>query len=249
MKAFILAAGLGTRLKPWTLEHPKALVPVGGVPMLQRVTDALARQGVTDFVINAHHFADQIDEWVAANRHRLSRQGVSLQVSDERAALLDTGGGVLHAESLLRSDYFVVHNVDILSNADIADLVRRHQESGADVTLLVSDRKSSRGLIFDGKSLRLRGWHNASTGQYRPEGYEPADDDVMYAFSGISVMSESVFDTMRSLELGDTFGIVDFILAAKDTLQIQAYPVADLSLIDIGKPDTLSQADNLFNQE
>lgn len=258
MKAFVLAAGLGTRLKPWTLEHPKALVPVGGVPMLQRVIDRLADQGVDSFVINAHHFADQIDGWVEANRDRMQAAGCSMAVSDERAALLDTGGGVLHAEALLRDksdasgsgidsedECFIVHNVDILSNADIASLVRYHRESGNDVTLLVSSRDSSRGLYFDA-DFRLVGWGNNKTGQMRPEGFTPGISDRLYAFSGISVMSHTVFEAMRRSGLGDAFGIVDFILHCKDSLRIGAYVSHNLQLIDIGKPDTLAHAESIM---
>ncbi|MDE6382409.1 MAG: NTP transferase domain-containing protein, partial [Muribaculaceae bacterium] len=122
MKAFILAAGLGTRLRPWTLEHPKALVPVGGVPMLERVILRMRDQGFDDITVNVHHFADQIVDFLNARDF-----GVAVHISDERERLLDTGGAILHASRFLAADPapFLVHNVDILSDAPHASLMEK----------------------------------------------------------------------------------------------------------------------------
>ena len=144
MRAMILAAGLGTRLKPWTLEHPKALVPVDGIPMLERVILKLKSQGFDEIVVNVHHFAGQITDFLDSKDF-----GIKISISDERGGLLDTGGGLVHARHLLEGEPFLVHNVDILSNADLSALMHFHESEGNDVTLLTSDRKSSRKLLFD----------------------------------------------------------------------------------------------------
>ena len=162
MKAMILAAGLGTRLKPITDKIPKALVEVGGVPMLERVILTLKRQGFSYIVVNVHHFADQIIDFL-----RVGDFGVEVVVSDESGSLLDTGGGIVKAAPLLfgpDSSPVLIHNVDIISNADLQALMR---EASDTPTLLVSRRDSSRKLIFD-KEMRLIGWHDLKTDTFRP---------------------------------------------------------------------------------
>lgn len=243
MKAFVLAAGLGTRLRPFTLEHPKALVPVGGVPMLRRVLDSLSSQGFCDVTVNIHHFGDQIVDYL----FDCPVNGVNVSISDERAELLDTGGAILHAREYLEADAlpFLVHNVDILSDADLQGLYDAHRKDGNDVTLLVSERESSRRLVFDAAG-RLKGWHHVGEGRYRPEGFVPSDGDVEYAFSGIHVMSSTVFSAMERLGYSGRFSVIDFLLSACGDLKIKAFKSDNLHLIDIGKPATLSQANGLF---
>ncbi|MDE6511491.1 MAG: NTP transferase domain-containing protein [Muribaculaceae bacterium] len=243
MKAMILCAGLGTRLKPWTEKHPKALVPVGGIPMLRRVADRLVEQGYDEITLNVHHFGDQIIDYVG------SQQDLAqiVSISDERERLLDTGGGILHAEHLLGSDdrAFIVHNVDILSNADLTDLMRLHKASGQNVTLLVSDRASERKLIFD-KDMRLKGWLNNKTGQRRPSSLEILPTDSILSFSGIYVMDTEVFAIMRENGFHGAFPIMDLFLSGIAGLRIGGVMQPDLDLIDIGKPDTLHRADLKF---
>ena len=238
MKAMILAAGLGTRLKPWTLSHPKALVPVGGVPMLERVIEKLKSQGFDDIVINVHHFADQIIDFVRARDF-----GARIRISDESGKLLDTGGGLLHAAGLLSEDAapFLVHNVDILSDADLVALMRAHERKGVDSTLLVSERDSSRRLIFD-PDLRLRGWHNVQSGQLRPEGFHPESTDREFAFSGIQVMSPKVFADMERLQMREAFPVMDYLLHPDRRAVVAGHLASSLHLIDIGKPDSLQAA-------
>lgn len=244
MKAFVLAAGLGTRLKPWTLEHPKALVPVGGVPMLERVLYRLHAEGFDEVVINIHHFGEQILDWLESN----TPEGMRVMISDERGELLDTGGAILQAESLLTADGepFLIHNVDILSNAPLRRIYARHLETGNDVTMLVSHRESSRQLVFD-KAGFLRGWHNVKDGMFKPAGFEPTVEMSEYAFSGIQVMSPTIFKEMQRQGREGKFSVIDFLLDAIEELAIRCYPQEDLQLIDIGKPATLSQANRLFN--
>lgn len=245
MKAMILCAGLGTRLRPWTLEHPKALVPLGGIPMLRRVAHNLHEQGFDDIIVNVHHFADQILKYI--DEGNLGESKVS--VSDESDALLDTGGGILRAEPLLSKTKapFMVHNVDILSNADLKSLYESHVASGRDVSLLVSDRKSSRKLIFEKESLALKGWINEATGETKPVGVQGATDDMALAFSGIYVMSLSVFDSMRRYGFVDKFSVMDFFLTAIRDIRIGGVIQSDLNIIDIGKPETLKRANFLFS--
>ncbi len=246
MKAMILAAGLGTRLKPWTLHHPKALVPVGGVPMLERVITSLKTQGFNEIVINVHHFGEQIIEFMAGNDF-----GINYEISDEREVLLDTGGALLQAGEILvisDDDPLLVHNVDILSNADLKGLMEYHNMSGNDITLLTSGRDSTRKLIFD-KSGRLKGWHNLSTGEYNPKSFKGKDDDREVAFSGIYIIGKNAMDALREFSQGigkSAFPVMDFFLSRCDELKIGERFDPELKLIDIGKPASLKQADLLF---
>lgn len=235
----ILCAGLGTRLKPWTLEHPKALVPVAGVPMLKWVSDRLCSLGFDDQTVNVHHFASQIVDYLSENNLKVEH----VNISDESVCLLDTGGGILHAEKFLSSDSepFLVHNVDILSDADLRSLYEDHRKSQRDVTLLVSDRKSDRKLVFDSE-MKLKGWKNTKTGEVRPGNLEMLDDDVMLSFSGIYIMSPSVFRKMTGHGFEGKFPIMDFFLADSDDVYIGGVCQNGLSIIDIGKPETLKSA-------
>lgn len=246
MKAMILAAGLGTRLRPWTLSHPKALVPVGGIPMLERVIGSLKSQGFDEIVVNIHHFGDQIIDFLTKKDF-----GIKIKVSDERGELLDTGGGILAAGEILFSNDntpFLVHNVDILSNADLEGLMKHHELTGNDVTLLTSDRESSRRLIFNDAG-KLIGWHNLLSGEYRPEGFHPSVSNHDSAFSGIYVVGKKGWERIKeySEKIGSpSFPIMDFFLSACGEGGIGEYKASDLHLIDIGKPASLKQADLEF---
>lgn len=237
MKAMILAAGLGTRLRPWTLSHPKALVPVGDIPMLQRVICRLRDDGFDYIVVNVHHFASQIVDFLASHDF-----GVKIAVSDESGRLLDTGGGVLHARELLAVDSspFLVHNVDILSTADLPALMAAHRPESV-ATLLVSDRESSRRLVFDCDD-NLLAWHNLTDNRWRPAQFKIADTDRERAFSGIYVLGTEVFDLMEHQGFTGEFPIMDFFLRNAATGKIRGYYDNSLRLIDIGKPETLSRA-------
>lgn len=243
MKAFVLAAGLGTRLKPWTLEHPKALVPVGGTPMLERVIVSLREQGFDRILVNVHHFADQIVDFLSGRDF-----GIDVAVSDESELLLDTGGALLHAAGWLCADEqpFLIHNVDILSNADLAGLMKAHAESDADATLLVSDRDSSRRLYFD-RGMNLVGWRNFKSEELRPAGFRVEPGLRMYAFSGIHAVSPRMLARMRAEGYKGKFPIMDYYLAkAGGASPIRGMAADGLRLIDIGKPASLAQAEGWF---
>lgn len=236
MKAMILAAGLGTRLRPWTLSHPKALVPVNGVPMLERVIVRLKENGFDYIIINVHHFSSQIIDFVK-NREF----GVSIGISDESERLLDTGGGLVKASSLIGNEPLLIHNVDILSNGDLRGLMNNHMSSGEGASLLVSDRVSSRRLIFDEKMM-LRGWHKIAGDEYKPEGFKSGPHDQEYAFSGIYVASPCMLEEMRELYGDKPFPVMDYLLSPSRRVTVKGVIDDELKLIDIGKPETLNEA-------
>lgn len=237
MRAMIFAAGLGTRLKPITDTLPKALVPVGGQPLLSHVIRKLVSAGYDHLVVNVHHFPDLIIDYLKEHDF-----GVQVDVSDERDFLLETGGGIAHARPFLEGEPFLVHNVDILSNLDLGWLREQHRPDAL-ATLLVSDRKTQRYLLFreDG---RLAGWTNLATGEVRSP-YPDLDPSAcrMLAFSGIHYMSCGIFQAFEALEMPERFPIMDFYLKACNRYPIYAAVPQDLQLLDVGKLDTLAQAE------
>ena len=242
MKAMIFAAGLGTRLKPLTDHMPKALVPVAGKPMLEHVINKLKSSGVNEIVINVHHFANQIIDFVKVN----DNFGITIHISDESEQLLDTGGGIKKASPFF-TEPFIVHNADILSNIDLKELYEYHLTSNNDATLLVSPRKTVRYLLFDNAD-RLCGWVNKDTLQTKPAGvvYQP-ELQKEYAFGGIHVISPSLFQHMQDSWSGK-FSIMDFYLETCRKAQLGGYIKEDLQLIDIGKTDTLVKAEEFIRQ-
>jgi NDP-sugar pyrophosphorylase family protein len=232
MKAMILAAGLGTRLKPITDNMPKALVPVNGKPMVEGLILKLKAAGFHEIVINIHHLGEQIIDFLAANDHF----GIKIKISDERDYLLDTGGGIRHAARFLaeNDEPFLVHNVDILSNVDLKAFYNRHIETNPLATLLVSKRDTSRYLLFD-KDNKLCGWHNRDTGEVKS--FFPDFDPqkyIKYAFGGIHIISPRIFEWME--EWTGKFSIIDFYLSICAKTNIQAYSPEGIHLTDIGKP-------------
>ncbi|MBE6282386.1 MAG: nucleotidyltransferase family protein [Bacteroides sp.] len=242
MKAMIFAAGLGTRLKPLTDKMPKALVPVAGKPMLEHVINKLKAAGFDEIVINVHHFAQQIIDFLKAN----DNFGIQIHISDETEALLDTGGGIKKASPYF-NEPFLVHNADILSNVDLKALYDFHIASGNDATLLVSPRKTVRYLLFDDTN-RLCGWVNKDTLQTKPDGfvYQP-EIQKEYAFGGIHVISPTLFKYMENDWTGK-FSIMDFYLQTCKEAHLESYAKEDLHLIDIGKLDTLAKAEEFIRQ-
>ena len=232
MKAMIFAAGLGTRLKPLTDTMPKALVPVNGEPMLKMVIDKLIAAGYDDIVINIHHFASQIRDYIAAN----DSFGVRINFSDESDLLRDTGGGIKFAEPLFgKEESFLVHNVDIDSNLDFGWFREQHRDDAA-ATLLVSPRETSRYLLFD-DGMRLVGWQNIKTGEIRSP-YSSIDPDqcTPLAFSGIHYASPSIFPLMQ--DFPDVFGIIDFYLSICRTHIVRGVVPDGFKVRDLGKIET-----------
>lgn len=240
MKAMIFAAGLGTRLKPITDTIPKALVPVCGKPLIEHVVRRLKSAGIDQAVVNVHHFADKVVSWVQ------DQELMSISVSDERQMLLETGGAVLHARRYLDGcGSFLIHNVDILSDVDLGWFMSQVQP-GALATLLVSERKSSRYLLFDPLTMRLVGWKNENTGEIRPAGAGIVESECLkLAFSGIHIMSDKVFDAMEGYP--ERFPVMDFYLDKCLSYEIYGVKAEGMKLIDVGKLDTLELAEKFIN--
>lgn len=243
--AFIFAAGLGTRLKPLTDRMPKALVPYCGTPLLEQTIENLKRQGFDHFVINIHHFAQMIRDFVDQH-HSFD---TNIEFSDESDLLRDTGGAVKHAAHLLSQGPFLIHNVDIISNLDLDRLYRAHMEDEEKpiATLLVSNRETSRYFLFNDR-MRLVGWINKSTGEVKSPFPEIAGQTVeelvkryrTLAFGGMHVISPDIFPLMEEPAWGEKFPIVDFYLAAARDHLIRGYEApAGTVLTDVGKLDQI----------
>ncbi len=262
MQSMIFAAGLGTRLKPLTDRKPKALVRVGGKPLIEYVLKNLVAAGSKRIVVNVHHFANQIIEYLQQNDF-----GVDIRVSDETEMLLDTGGGIKNAAPFFNtSEPVLIHNVDILSNVDLRALYNyaceAEIEQKVEAVLLVSLRKTKRYLIFN-KDMRLVGWTNVDTGEVKSP-YEtlreltftqPYDNNnvtneqygyTLFAFSGIHVIGNKVFEAMN--ECSAKFPIMDFYLQYAKDLHFVGKVKNNLKLMDVGKLDTLAEADAFVKQ-
>lgn len=239
MKGLILAAGLGTRLKPWTDLHPKALVPVGGIPMLERVVEKMHKYDIDDITVNCHHFAGQIASFIKDKNWKIN-------LIEEHGEPLETGGAILNAAPLLEGDEpILVHNADILSNADFSTLLKSHIEQKGLATLLVSNRESSRKLIFD-TEMKLRGWHSLKTGEHRPQGFALQPGFHELAFSGIYIVSPDICREMRIRGWHGKFSIIDFFIDTLDSIDFFGVSQEGFRLLDIGKPDSLNRANNEF---
>lgn len=248
-QAMILAAGLGTRLKPLTDHMPKALVRVGGQPLLWHVVMKLRAAGYERVVVNVHHFAQQIVDYLAAN----DNFGIDIRISDETEQLLETGGALKKAQALFDPDEPVlIHNVDILDNVDFDWLRRRHLDD-EDAVLLVSRRTTQRYLMFD-NAMRLMGWKNTSTGEVKsPYEYvrrtglsQHSEPLNVFAFSGIHSLSPRLFPLMERFP--DRFSIMDFYLSVCHRSRVVGLLKDDLRILDVGKLDTLDQANEFIKQ-
>lgn len=245
-QAMIFAAGLGTRLKPLTDTMPKALVRVGGQPLLWHVIQKLKAAGYERIVVNVHHFAQQIVDYLKEN----DNFGLDIRISDETSGLLETGGGIKKALPLFDQDSPVlIHNVDILSNVNLRRIFEftasaAATDSSVDALLLVSDRKTKRYLLFDDE-LILDGWTNIETGEVRSpyKGLDPLNCKRL-AFSGIHMISPRVYPLFD--EMPDRFGIIDFYLKFCHQCAFLGYEEKDLRLLDVGKLDTLEQAEQFL---
>ncbi len=236
MKAMIFAAGLGTRLRPITNTVPKALVPVGGVTMLERVILKMRDAGMEECVVNACHFADKVVSFLKSKDF-----GIPVKVSLESGSEpLETGGGIRHAEELLGRGRFLVHNVDILSDLDIRSFLSADRQDSL-ATLLLVDKEADRYLLFD-DDMRLVGWTNVVTGEVKSP-YPDFDPSRYhrYSFCGIHIISDEVFDLMA--DWPEHFSIIDFYLKSAAIRPIFGVVATDLNLIDIGSPAKLAEAE------
>ena len=239
MKAFILAAGLGTRLQPITDSKPKALVEINGITLLEFTIRRLIKFGFDQIIINVHHFADQIIN----SLNEKNNFGIEIEISDERNLLLDTGGGLKKTSRFFSSKQpFLIHNVDILSDADLAQFYNFHLNSDSIATLAVQKRKSSRYFLFDEKNY-LCGWENMKTDE-RKITRQPVGKLTQLAFSGIHMADPSIFQLMPPEKV---FSIVDFYLSIASQNRISYFDHSNSLFIDLGKKENLAEAEKIFN--
>lgn len=233
----IFAAGLGTRFKPWTDNHPKALAEVHGKTLLQRNIEYLQQYDIREVVVNVHHFPKQIIQAIEENKG----WGSHIQISDESDEVLETGGGLLKARNLLKDDTFLTINVDILTEVNLKYFLAHHQQQNALISVAVSERKTSRYLLFN-KYNRLIGWRNTGTGEEKI--VIQAKDIFEKAYSGLAIFEPTVFDM---IPLTGKFSLIDLYLALAPENKIAAFDHTGEKLIDVGKPDSLVKAEQMFS--
>lgn len=232
----LFAAGLGTRLKPFTDNHPKALAMVNGKTLLEHNIRYLQRHGIYDVVINVHHFADQVEQALKDNNNF----GSTVFISDERDMLLDTGGGLKKASAHFEwATPVVVMNVDVLTNLNLHNLIEAHQSNDVIATLAVMKRNSSRQLLFD-EHMLLCGWANNQTGVQRI-----ARESIWlqpFAFSGIQVISPAIINA----PFNGKFSIIDVYLHYAKEHLIKGFDHSGNIFIDVGKPESIIEAEQLY---
>lgn len=238
MKAMIFAAGLGTRFKPWTDKHPKALAMVNGKSLLERNIEYLKKYGITEIVVNTHHFSGQLIEAIDRNRG----WGADIILSDESDELLETGGGLMKARKYLEgSSPFVTINVDILTDLDLSKLIAFHKHNKPLISFGVTGRKTSRYFLFD-ESDRLCGWRNKSTGEEKLS--IPIEGLKEKAYSCVVVFEPTIFSLIKQ---EGKFSLTETYLdLAKDNL-ILGYDHSGDKFVDVGKPESIAIAEALFN--
>jgi N-acetyl-alpha-D-muramate 1-phosphate uridylyltransferase len=238
MKALLLSAGLGSRLKPFTDKHPKALAPVNGRPLLEWNIRNLQRFGIYDIVVNVHHFAEQIVDIL----NKENGFGSRIEISDETDEVLETGGGLKKATPFFKDEKdLLVMNVDMLTNANIGEMVSHHLQGNALATLAVQQRQSSRYFLFD-QQMKLKGWENVQTGERKPAAIEGTLKQ--YAFSGIQVLRTDIFSKIRQT---GKFSLVDVYLDLCAEENIVGLDHTGDLLLDVGKPESLAKAETLFH--
>jgi MurNAc alpha-1-phosphate uridylyltransferase len=261
-RGMILAAGLGTRFKPWTDRHPKALAMVNGKSLLQRNIEYLQGYGIREVIVNVHHFAEQIEEAIRAG----GGWGSDITISDERQEVLETGGGLKKAAWWLNAvspnasrpeagspnsspahPPFLLINVDILTDLDLSAFIHDHIEHRPLATLAVTERKTSRYFLFD-EQQELCGWRNIKTGEERlarpsVATPHPSAPLIQKAFSGIHIIEPSIFPLMQR---EGKFSMVDIYLDLAATQKIRGFDHSHSKLIDVGKPESVGQAEQLF---
>jgi MurNAc alpha-1-phosphate uridylyltransferase len=238
MKALILAAGLGTRMKPFTDEHPKALAPVNGKPVLQRNIEWLQQFGILEVIVNVHHFANQIIDAVDGN----NGWGSKITISDETSEVLETGGGIKKASWFLQQDEFaLVMNADILTDLPLGEMIEFHKLHKPLATLATTARNTSRYLLFEqrvqtGNNLSLCGWKNITTNELK------GTEGIPKAFSGIQILSREIFDL---IPFSGKFSMIDVYLSLSKH-PILSFDHSQAKLVDIGTVQKLAQAERLF---
>ncbi len=236
MKAMIFAAGLGTRLCPLTNDRPKALVEFKGKPLLEHTIEKLKTAGVNHVVVNVHHFADKVIDFLHSKDF-----GVKISISDERDELLDTGGGLRKASEILGKEPFFIHNVDILSDIDLGKMLAAHKQSEAIATVAVRKTKSDRYFMQDKEGL-LCGWGNNNTGEQIIS--RDVDGLEEIAFTGVHIVSGALF---RYIKPEGAVSIIDAYLKAAREEVILCYSCDDNHWMDVGTPESLREAEMIYS--
>jgi NDP-sugar pyrophosphorylase family protein len=236
-RAMIFCAGLGTRFKPWTDKHPKALAMVNGKSLLQRNIEYMQQYGIREVIVNVHHFADQVVDAIKKN----DGWGSKVFISDETDEVLETGGGLLKARDLFPpGERFITTNVDILTNLNIHQLLAFHRKNDALISFGVTDRKTSRYLLFDDED-HLCGWRNTKTGEEKLS--HPGRNVSEKAYSCVVVFEPAVFGL---IPFSGKFSLIDLYLALAKTHPILGYDHTGDKLVDVGKPESIAVAESLF---
>jgi len=237
MKAMIFSAGLGTRFRPWTDKHPKALALVNGKSLLQRNIEYLQQYGIKDVIVNIHHFANQVIDAIKNN----NGWGSNIIISDETDIVLETGGGLLKAKKLFTpGEKFITCNVDILTNLNLNKLIAFHEKHQPFISFAVTNRKTSRNFLFD-KNSRLCGWTNNTTGEHRIAVHK--ENLVQKAYSCVVVFEYDIFNLMP---FTGKFSLTDVYLELAKEHTILGYDHTGDKLVDVGKTDSLAIAESLF---
>lgn len=235
MKAFILAAGLGTRLFPYTSDRPKALVELKGKTLLERAIRKVNELEISEIIVNIHHFGDQIINYLQCNNNF----GFQITVSDERDELLDTGGALLKARPLLESkEPILLYNVDVLSSVNLNELLHFHHLKNGLATLSVRNRQTDRFLIFN-SDMVLSGWRNVLTGEEKIS--RPGNELKDLAFSGIQIIRPEIFPLITE---NGKFSLIQLYLRLAKSEDIYGYPDTSDLWMDLGKPAQLIEAEN-----
>ena len=236
----IFAAGLGTRLKPYTGTMPKALVPVAGIPMLEILIKHLQKSGIIDIIVNVHHFADQVIGFLKLNNNF----GANITISHEEDLLLDTGGGLKKASWFFEDQQpFLVQNVDVISDVNYMDMLDLHNNSQSIATIAVSKRETTRYFLFD-YNMELCGWENIKTGEVKMA-RQGIGKLARSAFSGIHVIDPAIFNFMHQ---NGKFSIVDTYLELAVTKKIIGFEHNPENWVDMGKPDELLKAEQILEK-
>jgi MurNAc alpha-1-phosphate uridylyltransferase len=232
----IFAAGVGSRFKPWTDKHPKALAVINGKSLLQRNVQYLQQFGITDVVVNVHHFAEQVIEAIENNKGWGSR----IRISDESLALLETGGGLKKAAPLFSCEHILIINADIVTDLDLSNMIHYHKSQDQLATIAITNRQTSRYFLFD-EELTLCGWRNTNTGEEKIS--RQANKLTPMAFSGIHLIEKRLISLITK---EGKFSMVDVYLELAQHLIIKGFDHSGSKFIDVGKPESIAIASSMF---
>ncbi|HLK29115.1 MAG TPA: sugar phosphate nucleotidyltransferase [Puia sp.] len=236
MKAMIFAAGLGTRFKPWTDKHPKALAVINRKSLLERNIYYLQQYGITEVIVNVHHFAEQVIGAIEKN----NGWGSKITVSNEKDEVLETGGGLKKASWYFKTDSFVVMNADVLTDLNLQKMIDYHDRYQPLATLAVTNRKSSRYFLFNDEE-QLCGWRNTKTGEEKIS--REKKNLIAKAFSGIHIINTKIFSLINQT---GKFSIVDTYLELSKNEMVKGFDHSGSKFVDVGKPESVPVAEQLF---